>query len=67
MIGEPFLLRICFFGPDLTRHWNPQVKVIGSGPVGVSPALHWGPFLRSQGPRKGYTSEGPRVAALHYG
>ncbi len=35
-----------FFGkhnsrPDLTSQWQPQVKLIGRGPAGVSPAHHW--------------------------
>jgi hypothetical protein len=42
-----FFFFSCFFGkhnsrPDLTSHWQPEVKLIGrGGPAGVSPAHHW--------------------------
>ncbi len=44
--------------PDLKCGSHPQVKPIGIGWAGVSPlGLNAQPFLRSQGPRMGYTSE----------
>lgn len=44
--------------PDLECGSHPQVKLIGRGWAGVSPlCLNAQPFLRSQGPRMGYTSE----------
>jgi hypothetical protein len=42
--GQFLFLFFLFFEsknrPDLTSHLDPQVKLYGRGPAGVSPALH---------------------------